>query len=177
MKSSGDNEASFGSYVVEVPIEKVLPKRHNTRVRNEVNIERLAEKIEQYGFTSVLTAYETDDGYVLLSGHRRLAAAKLVGQTTLPVNVVPRPDTVEEERFIIATLQGEFRDWTNFEWGRVIYERWTRASAPDISVFMMDTAISSRYKNEKQVRLILQAFRKLQHDLHQKSIQKTTLIF
>ena len=158
-------KSNVRSQVMEVPIEKVHPNKHNTRVRNEVNIESLAEKIRQYGFTSVLTAYEMNGDYTLLSGHRRLAAAKLAGQRIVPVNVVPRPETVEEERFIIATLQGEFRDWTKFEWGRVIYERWTRASEPDINVFMMDVAVSSKYKNEKQVRMILQAFRKLQPEI------------
>lgn len=168
MKLSRDNNADHRSHVLEVPIEKVRPNRHNTRVRNEVNIESLAEKIRQYGFTSVLTAYEMDGEYVLLSGHRRLAAAQLAGMKTLPIHIVPRPESVEEERFIIATLQGEFRDWTKFEWGRVIYERWIRACKPDINVFMMDAAVSSKYKNEKQVRLILQTFTKLPRDVLQR---------
>ena len=109
-----------------------------------------------------------NEDYILLSGHRRLAAAELAGQTTVPVNVVPRPETVQEERFIIATLQGEFRDWTKFEWGKVVYERWVRAGKPDVSVFFMDAAVSSKYKSEKQVRLILQAFEKFSMDIQER---------
>lgn len=155
----------YPTKMMEIPINKVRPNKYNTRVQNEVNIESLAQKIKQYGFTSVLIAYEKDDEYILLSGHRRRVAAELVGIKTLPVNVVPRPESIEVERFIIATLQGEFKDWTKYEWGRVVYERWIRAGKPDVSVFMMDAAISTKYKRKSEVTWVLQAFEKLPADI------------
>lgn len=52
------------------------------------DIKDLAESIKQHGFINFITVRQQDGGYIVVSGERRLIAAKLAGMDKIPVMVL-----------------------------------------------------------------------------------------
>jgi len=63
------------------PIERLRPYKRNSRRHSAEQIEQIAASIRQWGWTMPILA--ADDGMVL-AGHGRLAAGKLLGFTEVP---------------------------------------------------------------------------------------------
>jgi ParB family chromosome partitioning protein len=68
-----------------IPIEKVTSGEHALRhaIAKEA-VEDLAESIRRMGVLCPLVVQQKDDSYVVIFGHRRLAAALLAGRTEIP---------------------------------------------------------------------------------------------
>ncbi|XIA64485.1 ParB/Srx family N-terminal domain-containing protein [Bradyrhizobium sp. TZ2] len=81
------------------PVDRLRPYERNSRRHSAEQIEQIAASIRQWGWTMpILTA---DDGMVL-AGHGRLAAGKLLGMTEVPV-IVARGWTDQQKRaYVIA---------------------------------------------------------------------------
>jgi len=88
--------------VVEIPLADIRPAPENDRLYRPVDpadpaIVALAQSIRAHGVMEPLVI--TRDGW-LLSGHRRLAAARLAGLKSLPCRIEPIRRTDDIDRFV-----------------------------------------------------------------------------
>ena len=82
--------------VRNIPLAELHPfKGHPFKVQNNEEMQRMIESIRKVGaITPALARPLPDGGYELISGHRRLAACRTLGMSTMPVII--RTLTVEE---------------------------------------------------------------------------------
>ena len=74
--------------VDELPLDELKPfKEHPFKVMEDEEMERLKESIRESGVLIPALARPTESGYELISGHRRLAACRALGLSTMPVIV------------------------------------------------------------------------------------------
>ncbi len=70
-----------------IPVEAIdVEQGHNPRTSiDEAQLKELVRSIREYGIVQAITVRTGEDGrYVVVAGHRRLAAAKQVGLDTVP---------------------------------------------------------------------------------------------
>ena len=68
-------------FIVYQPIHQLKPNPHNARTHSKHQIRQIAESMREFGFTSPVIV---DAENQIVAGHGRLAAAKLLGITTVP---------------------------------------------------------------------------------------------
>ena len=94
--------------VKSIPLTLIHPfKDHPFRVVDDVLMQQTVDSIRQVGILSPVILRPTDDGYEMVSGHRRMHAAKLAGLTEIPAVV---RDMTDEEAVIFmvdSNLQRE----------------------------------------------------------------------
>ena len=74
--------------VQEIRIDRLRGfKDHPFQVKDNEELQALCDSIREYGVLSPLLARPTEDGYEIVSGHRRKAAALRLGLDKLPVLV------------------------------------------------------------------------------------------
>lgn len=74
--------------VDEVPLEKLFGfADHPFKIRDDDDMKKLVESISETGVLIPAIVRRTDDGYEIISGHRRCHACKLAGLETMPVIV------------------------------------------------------------------------------------------
>lgn len=73
-------------------------KNHPFQVKDDESLQALCDSIREYGVLSPLLARPTDDGFEIVSGHRRKAAALRLGLDRLPVLV---RDMSDDEAIIL----------------------------------------------------------------------------
>ena len=73
-------------------------KDHPFQVKDDESFQELCDSIQKYGVLSPLLARPTEDGYEIVSGHRRKAAALSLGLDRLPVLV---RDMTDDEAVIL----------------------------------------------------------------------------
>ncbi|MDO4981983.1 MAG: ParB/RepB/Spo0J family partition protein [Eubacteriales bacterium] len=71
---------------------------HPFQVKDDESFQELCDSIQKYGILSPLLARPTEDGYEIVSGHRRKAAALSLGMDRLPVLV---RDMTDDEAVIL----------------------------------------------------------------------------
>ena len=81
------------------PIERLLPYIRNARTHSEAQIAQIAASIAEFGFTAPILA--GSDG-VIVAGHGRLAAARKLGLTTVPVVVLDHLTPTQRRALVIA---------------------------------------------------------------------------
>ena len=82
-----------------IPMDKLRGFRnHPFQVKDDDAMDALCESIAQYGVLSPLLARSLEDGYEIISGHRRRAAALRLGLEELPVLV---RDMTDDEAVIL----------------------------------------------------------------------------
>lgn len=131
------------SQVIWVPIDEIVPNNLNPRKDDSVKSGELQDILKQ-GWEMPITCYKKGGIYVVLSGHRRLFAARKMKVRELPVFVVDAPKTHQEEVRRIANAQLAQVDWTPLEWGRFVYERWLAWGKPGITSFAKELKLPSR---------------------------------
>ena len=93
---------------ITVPLDKLIPYENNPRI-NEPAIPDTIESIKQ---CENLDPIEIDEGFVILSGHTRLAALQQLGYTE--TEVVQYEGLTEEQKRkyrILANKTGEEAEW------------------------------------------------------------------
>ena len=71
-----------------IPQENIAPNPNQPRQRFDYDeLEGLAQSIRQNGILQPITVRQTETGFELISGERRLRAARLVGLTKIPAIV------------------------------------------------------------------------------------------
>ena len=94
--------------VDELPLDKLKPfKEHPFKVMEDEEMERLKESIRESGVLIPALARPTESGYELISGHRRLAACRALGMSTIPVIVRNLTDEEAIITMVDSNLQRE----------------------------------------------------------------------
>lgn len=97
-----------GGGLFSVRIEEISPNRYQPRKTfDDLKISELAASIEESGIIQPLIVRETDDGYELIAGERRLRAAAKAGMETVPVVIKDVSDTEILEMALIENIQRE----------------------------------------------------------------------
>lgn len=99
----------------------MLQNINTSKIREHINNPRknlgdlteLADSIKQNGILQNLTVVKNDEGYTVIIGHRRLAAAKLVGLEEVPCSVVDM--TPQEQIATMLTENMQREDLTVYE--------------------------------------------------------------
>ncbi|MGH7543262.1 MAG: ParB/RepB/Spo0J family partition protein [Gemmatimonadota bacterium] len=101
-----------GGETERVAVERIEPNRHQPRVRfDDEGIAELAASIAQMGILQPLLVTPLEDGrYMLVSGERRLRAARRAGLPTVPVVVREADDRELLELALVENLQREDLD-------------------------------------------------------------------
>ena len=118
-----------------VPITKVLPNPLNPRKDHTVKTENLQHIIRTKGWEEGITVYKQNAFFVILSGHRRWNAARELGVKEVPIYIVDKPKTKQEEVERIASLQSAHEEWTKYEWAKFAYEAWVNHGKPPYAKF------------------------------------------
>lgn len=94
--------------VDELPLDELKPfKDHPFKVMEDEEMERLKESIWESGVLIPALARPTESGYELISGHRRLAACRALGLSTMPVIVRNLTDEEAIITMVDSNLQRE----------------------------------------------------------------------
>lgn len=101
-------EARQQEHIQQIPLSKLHSfKDHPFRVLDDDKMMETVESIKEYGVLVPIIARPTEDGYEIVSGHRRKRACELVGIDEIPVIV---RDLDDDEAVIImvdSNLQRE----------------------------------------------------------------------
>ena len=94
--------------ILEIPLEQISPfPDHPFHVNADRDLASLADSIREHGVLVPALVRPMGDGYQMVAGHRRMAAAELTGAETLPCIV---RDLTDEEATIVmvdSNLQRE----------------------------------------------------------------------
>ena len=94
--------------VQEIRIDQLrMFKDHPFQVKDNEELQALCDSIREYGVLSPLLARPTEDGYEIISGHRRKAAALRLGLDKLPVLVRDMNDDEAVLFMVDSNLQRE----------------------------------------------------------------------
>ena len=92
-----------GRREVELPIEEIRPNPYQPRKEfDKKALEELSESIKTHGIFTPLLVRKSVSGYDLITGERRLRAAKMAGLKTVPAIQV---EFTEEQMMEIAILE------------------------------------------------------------------------
>lgn len=100
---------SEGESSVELEIKKIAPfQNHPFKVKDDEKMEELIESICLQGIlTPVLVRPDEEDGYEMISGHRRMHAAQRLGLETIPAIVKEMTDDESTIAMVNANIQRE----------------------------------------------------------------------
>jgi len=94
--------------VIELRIDNIFVNPNQPRKYfNEDTIKELAESIREHGLLQPIIVKETNDGYMLVAGERRLRAKKLLGETTISSIVREYNEKFLTEIAILENIQRE----------------------------------------------------------------------
>ena len=95
-------------YIQQLPPDELAPfQNHPYQVREDATLSELMESIRTHGVLSPLLARPKEDGYELVSGHRRRLAAQKLGLKTVPVLVREMTDDEAVILMVDSNLQRE----------------------------------------------------------------------
>ncbi len=120
IKTSSKNKANC--QIQLLPHENILPNPNQPRVRFDYNeLEGLAVSVRTNGMLQPINVRKRADGkYELISGERRLRAARMVGMTKLPCVVM---DVSDEQSALFAIIENVQRQNLDFFEEAVAIER------------------------------------------------------
>ena len=95
--------------ILQIPVSELHPfKDHPFKVRDDEEMEKMADSIKEYGVLVPLLARPAPEGgYEIVSGHRRHHAAELAGIKEIPVIVREMDDDTAIIAMVDANLQRE----------------------------------------------------------------------
>ena len=92
--------------VLWLPVNALKPNPDQPRRQfSQDSLEELAESIKVHGILQPLSVRRRDGAFVLVSGERRLRAAKLAGLLEVPCIVVEVDDTASSLLALVENLQ------------------------------------------------------------------------
>ena len=98
--------------LINVPTDKISPCPYQCRYTYSLeNMQQLVQSIKNNGILQPLTATKTEDGYQLISGHRRLLAAQVLKLESVPVVVMEKS---REDIAVLCAVENLHREDLNF---------------------------------------------------------------
>ena len=92
--------------------DSISPCPYQTRLTyKRADMENLIASVKENGILQPLTATQTAEGYRLISGHRRLYAAKMLHLETVPLIVM---DKTDQEVAVLCAVENIHREDLNF---------------------------------------------------------------
>lgn len=93
----------------EIRIDQIFPfENHPFKVLDDDRMQELVESIRQHGVLVPVLVRPDDEGtYEMISGHRRMHAAKLAGLATIPAIIKPMTDDEATIAMMDANMQRE----------------------------------------------------------------------
>jgi len=82
-----------------VPIDKLRPYERNARTHSRRQIKKIAASIERFGFVNPVLIDQND---MIIAGHGRVAAAKLLGWLEVPTLRIEHLSETEKRAYILA---------------------------------------------------------------------------
>ena len=90
---------------VEVRLSEIKPYKNNAKKHDKCQIENVAESIKQFGWRQPVVI---DKNKVIIIGHCRYEAAKLLGYETIPCNIAE--DLTEEQTKKLRLLDNKLNE-------------------------------------------------------------------
>jgi ParB family chromosome partitioning protein len=95
----------------EALIAKISENQYQPRTFfDDEKLEDLANSIKEHGIVQPLVVRETNKGYELIAGERRLRAAKIAGLKKVPISITEASNTKSLEIAILENVQREDLD-------------------------------------------------------------------
>ena len=112
IKSAGDKGAeTVVGNIIEIPLEDIVANPYQPRTQfDKEAIEELAGSIKQLGVIQPITVRKKGKKFDLISGERRLRAAKIAGLKTIPAYVRLADDREMLEMALVENIQREDLD-------------------------------------------------------------------
>ena len=88
-----------------IPLDQIEYNPVNTKIFNMDDIEHLAKTIKEEGYNDPILVFKNKNGrYEILSGHRRYEAMKLLGEKTIPSNILPEiPSETKKDLILLSS--------------------------------------------------------------------------
>ena len=100
------NSKNSDRLLKKLPVAKIFPNPYQPRKFFDGNaINSLADSITKYGVIQPITVRQTDAGYELVAGERRLRAAKIAGLSEIPCIILKASDKRSAQLAITENLQ------------------------------------------------------------------------
>jgi hypothetical protein len=106
------------SAVVAVSLDALKPNPKNPNKHTPAQIKRLAKIIKRNGWRHPIIVSKTSE--LIVVGHGRLEAAKLLGLEKVPVAYQEFDDADEEYQFMVA--DNAIADWSNLDFSAINFE-------------------------------------------------------
>jgi len=84
-----------------IPIDEIICES-NRKYTKDTGFEQLVKSIEQYGIIEPSIVRQTKEGYSIIAGRRRIAAAKRLGFTAVDCVVREKDDPVDDEELALT---------------------------------------------------------------------------
>ena len=84
------------------PIGDLIPFEQNARTHSPEQVAQVVKSIQEFGWTNPLLVGPDD---VIIAGHARLSAARVLGMTEVPVIVLPHLSEMQRRALVIADNQ------------------------------------------------------------------------
>lgn len=98
--------------IIYKKIEELIEYEDNAR-RNDASVAKVAESIKEFGFLNPITI---DANSVIISGHTRLKAAKLLGLTEVPCIV---SELSEEDARLARIIDNKSHEYSTWDVGKL----------------------------------------------------------
>jgi ParB-like chromosome segregation protein Spo0J len=85
--------------IEDIPITRLRPYPRNARSHSKKQVRQIANSIEQFGFTNPVLISDDD---VIIAGHGRVEAAKLLGMQTVPALRLSHLDEVQRRAYVLT---------------------------------------------------------------------------
>ena len=89
----------YARAIIERPIEALKPYARNARTHSKTQIKQIASSIERFGFVNPVLISDDD---IIIAGHGRVEAAKLLGRKTVPTIEISHLSDAESRAYILA---------------------------------------------------------------------------
>src|SRR5215208_1327989 len=81
------------------PLDRLIPSPRNARTHSEAQVAEIAGSIRAFGFTNPILVGEEGD---VVAGHGRLAAARILGLTEVPVITLTDLTELQRRQLVLA---------------------------------------------------------------------------
>ena len=131
--------------VEQWPVDRLKPYENNPRVIPQSAVEAVADSLKRYGFRQPIVV---DGEGVIIVGHTRLAAARLLKMTEVPVHVAEDLTEDQARAYRVADNRvGELVEWDHDAFVRELDQITSAESEEDIRLLSALFTSTSSYAN------------------------------